>query len=157
MIEIGFTCSTFDLLHPGHVVLIRSMMEHCEEVWVGLQTSIPDRPEKNKPVQTVYERFVQLEALGVAKIIPYESEDDLLNLLKTIPPHARFTSYEYYGKPYTGKELYAERLMPLDEGEKIFPGDVVYLPRDHTWSTSELRRRVAEEENKKGLEIAAWK
>lgn len=134
--KIGVICSTFDLLHTGHVALIEQAASECDELWVCLQTSIPDRPEKNQPVQTVYERWRQLNALrDVRIIIPYESERDLLNVLATIPNHTRYVGSEYKGLPITGKHL-------ADE--------VIYVPRHHEYSSSELRKRVAEaEKNKK--------
>ena len=128
-------CSTFDLLHAGHVALIEYAASECDEVWVCLQTSIPDRPEKNQPVQTVYERWRQVNALrDVSQVIPYESEKDLDNLLATLPPHVRYLGSEYVGQGATGIR---------------FAADVVYVPRLHDYSTSELRRRVASSETNK--------
>jgi glycerol-3-phosphate cytidylyltransferase len=125
---VGLVASTFDLLHAGHVHLLEEAKLQCYYLICALQTGIPDRPDKNQPVQTVYERWRQVRALAcVDQVIPYESEADLLNLLKTTPHDIRFLGSEYENKDFTGKEL----------GDEI-----VYIPRDHGYSTSELRVRV---------------
>ena len=133
--KIGLICSTFDLLHAGHVAFIEQAAADCDELWACLQTGIHDRPEKNQPVQTVYERWRQLNALrDVSVIIPYESENDLLSVVSTIPNHTRYVGSEYKGLPVTGAH---------------FADEVVYIPRQHGYSTSELRRRVADAEKEK--------
>jgi glycerol-3-phosphate cytidylyltransferase len=132
---IGLVASTFDLLHAGHVHLLEQAAQRCAYLICALQTGIPDRPEKNQPVQSVYERWRQLQALDcVARIIPYESELDLLNLLQTTEYDIRFLGSEYEGKDFTGKELSCE---------------FIYIPRLHGFSTSELRARVAAAERTK--------
>jgi len=151
---IGFTCSTFDLLHAGHVKMLEYAAQHCDSLWVGLQTQVPDRPEKNAPIQTVYERYIQLECLKrVHKIIPYESEDDLINLLVTLPiPHIRFVGYEYVDKYFTGKNLYND---PLTGGPELLTDrKLMYTPREHSWSSTNLRQRVAKAERIKEGNIA---
>lgn len=140
---IGFTCSTFDLLHAGHIKMLQYAASRCDELWVGLQTQIKDRPKKNKPIQSVLERYIQLEALDfVKKIIPYEDETDLMNLLVTLPiPHVRFVGEEYWVQQFTGKSLYRER----DGGEAF--RYIEYVPREHGWSTSGLRQRIIDTYN----------
>lgn len=135
----GFTCSTFDLLHPGHIKHLEFAKDNSDYLIVGFQTGIPDRPEKNKPIQTVYERWIQLNALGLAdEIIPYESESDLLNLIKNLPePYTRFIGEEYKGQDFTGKSLIVD-VPSWDTKEN----SIVYTPRNHTWSTTELRNRI---------------
>jgi len=134
---IGFTCSTFDLLHAGHVEMLKFARQNCDELWVGLQTGIPDRPEKNQPVQTVLERYVQLEAVRwVDRIIPYESEADLYRLLKMLPlKHLRFIGWEYHGKLFTGSDIYTDQNNPGPE--------LRYTSRAHGWSTTDLRKRAS--------------
>jgi glycerol-3-phosphate cytidylyltransferase len=136
---VGFTCSTFDLMHAGHAEFLRECRERCDRLVVGLQTQIPDRPGKNQPVQTVLERFLVLRACRyVDEIVPYESEKDLENLLKTLGPHYRFLGSDYscagdeeQFKPITSQELY------FDDGYELS-----FVPRDHDYSTSALRHRV---------------
>lgn len=139
----GFTCSTFDLMHPGHIMMLQLCRAQCDVLVVGLQTAIPDRPEKNTPVQTVFERFIQLEALGLAdRIVPYESEADLMNILLTLPkPNVRFIGEEYQHKDYTGKELTSNTYY----GDRT----VIYTPREHDWSTSRLRVKIEQQGTKK--------
>lgn len=128
--KIGLVCSTFDLLHAGHVIMLEEAKKHCDFLTCALQTHVVDRPEKNRPVQTVYERWKQLSAVKyVDEVIPYESEEDLLNLILSMPKHVRILGSEYERRKWTGSELY-------------FPDSVVYLKRDHFYSTSELRKRV---------------
>lgn len=142
---IGITASTFDLLHAGHIKMLEYSSQYCDELWVAFQTGIHDRPEKNKPIQTVLERYIQIEAVKyVKKIIPYESEEDLFTLLLTIPQnHVRFVGEEYKDKNFTGKILYRSAMHPL-----LVP-ELIYTPRNHMWSTSLLRKQVYESESKK--------
>lgn len=128
---VGFTCSTFDLFHAGHVLMLQEAKANCEYLIVGLQTDPTiDRPHtKNKPVQSLFERFVQLKGCKyVDEIVVYETEAELLNILKSYRINVRFLGEEYKDKEYTGKGL---------------PGiDVYYNSRQHTFSTTELRQRV---------------
>jgi glycerol-3-phosphate cytidylyltransferase len=131
----GFTCGAFDLLHPGHVHLLSSASQQCDELYVGLHTDPTiDRPNKNKPIQTTFERFVQLNALSfVKKIIPYDTEQDLLNMLSTMLIHRRFLGFDYV------------RSYANITGDAICQGrniEIVYVPRMHDWSSSELRKRI---------------
>lgn len=131
---VGFTCSTFDLFHPGHVLMLKEEKEYCDYLIVGLQTDPTiDRPDtKNKPVQSVYERFVQLQGCKyVDEIIPYETERDLLNLLKTQKIDVRFLGDEYKERDFTGKTYCLDNNISL-----------VYHARQHDYSSTSLRKKV---------------
>lgn len=131
----GFTCSAFDLLHAGHIEMLKDARDQCDYLIVGLQTDPTiDRPEKNQPVQNVSERFIQLDALGcVDEIIPYATEAELLNLIKMIDPYVRILGEEYKDKDFTGRDFCE------NEGIELY-----YNKRKHDYSTSDLRRRVVE-------------
>jgi len=129
----GFVCGAFDLFHAGHALLLEECKEHCEKLIVGLQTDPTiDRKEKNKPIQTMYERFVQLAMTGQANIIvPYDTEEDLMNMLATLDINVRFLGSDYVGKRFTG-DLFCET-------QKI---PIIYIDRLHNYSTSSLRKRI---------------
>jgi glycerol-3-phosphate cytidylyltransferase len=133
---IGFTASTFDLgPHAGHCVMLRELADHCDFVIVGLLTDpTNDRADtKNKPVQSIFERYVQLSSNRyVDEVVPFESEKDLEDMLLTLMPDIRFVGDEYKDKSHTGKNI---------TGIKI-----IYNKRKHSFSTSELRKRVVEKE-----------
>lgn len=128
-LKTGFTASTFDLLHAGHILMLKEAKELCDYLIVGLQTDPSiDRPEKNKPVQSVFERFTQLSACKyVDEIIPYDTENDLLNILKSVHIDVRILGEEYRDKPFTGNDL---------------PIELYFNSRRHDYSSSELRERV---------------
>ena len=130
----AITFSCFDLLHSGHVQMLREAKEHCDYLIVGLQTDPTiDRPEKNKPVQTTVERYVQLSAIKyVDEIVPYETEQDVKDILKLFLPDIRVIGEDYRFKDFTGKELCREL------GIEIF-----YNSRKHDFSTSRLRENVS--------------
>jgi glycerol-3-phosphate cytidylyltransferase len=130
---IGFTCGAFDLFHAGHNIMLRECKAKCDYLIVGLHTDPTiDRPNKNKPVQTIYERYVQLKnCKWVDDIIPYDTEKDLLNLIATVPMTVRFLGEDYLVAPVTGDNLCAQLNI-----------DVIYLKRRHDFSTSELRNRI---------------
>lgn len=134
--KIGFTCSTFDLFHAGHVTMLKEAHANCDYLIVGLQSDpTVDRPQKNKPVQSVYERWVQLEACKyVDKIIPYTTESELVDILNSQNISIRFVGEEYRDMDFTGKSL---------------PMEIFYNSRQHSFSSSELRQRVWEAEQKK--------
>jgi glycerol-3-phosphate cytidylyltransferase len=134
--KIGFTASCFDLFHAGHVLMLKEAKTQCDYLIVGLQTDPTiDRPEKNKPVQTVTERFIQVQGCKyVDEIVPYATEKDLLDILTSYPIDVRIIGEEYSNKPFTGKELN----IPL-----------YYNKRRHGFSTTELRKRIAEIQSKK--------
>lgn len=125
---IGFTCGTFDLLHAGHVVMLEEAKSNCDYLIVGLQTDPTiDRKEKNKPIQSVYERFVQLNAVRyVDEIIPYDTEQSLLDLLQSQNIDIRFVGEEYREGKLTGRDLI----------------ELHYTNRKHSFSSSSLRERV---------------
>ena len=132
--KIGFTCSTFDLLHAGHITMLEEAKRHCDFLIVGLQNDpTEDRPEKNKPVQSIVERQLQLAAVKyVDEIVIYNTEQDLTDLLLTLPIDVRILGDEYKNKDFTGKDIAKQR------GSKI-----IYNGRDHSFSSSSLRKRVA--------------
>jgi glycerol-3-phosphate cytidylyltransferase len=139
--KIGFNCSSFDLLHAGHVTMLKMEKQLCDHLIVALQVDpTVDRPgTKNKPVQSVYERYVQLQACSyVDEILVYETEFDLLQLLKTQTIHIRFLSDEYLNRDFTGKQYC------IDSGIEL-----CYHKRSHIYSSSELRERTFRLENQK--------
>lgn len=133
--KIGFTCSCFDLLHAGHVQMLKEAKSSCDWLVVGLQTDPTiDRPTKNKPVQSVTERYIQLAAVRfVDELIVYATEADLLDVLKSFPINVRFIGEEYKDKDFTGKDYC------LDNGIEIY-----YNRRQHSFSTTDLRKRVVD-------------
>ena len=134
--KVGFTCSTFDLLHAGHIQMLREAKEQCEYLIVGLQTDpTVDRPEKNKPIQTLVERYTQLKAVGyVDEIIPYQTEQDLEDILSMYHIDIRVLGVEYKDKDFTGKIICQKRGI-----------DLYFNKRDHRFSSSDLRKRVCNE------------
>ena len=135
---IGFTCSTFDLLHAGHILMLAECKSVCDHLIVGLQSDPTiDRPNtKNKPVQSVVERYVQLSAVKfVDEIIVYDTEKDLEDLLMFLPITVRICGEEYKDKPLTGREICDAR------GIKTY-----YNSRTHRFSSSELRQRTYQSE-----------
>jgi len=139
--RIGFTCSTFDLLHAGHITMLEEAKHHCDYLIVGLQNDPTlDRPDsKNPPVQSIVERQIQLAAVKfVDEIIVYNTEQDLVDLLLTLPIDVRVLGDEYKSKDFTGKDIAKQR------GSKI-----VYNGRDHSFSSTSLRKRVHSAEDSK--------
>lgn len=134
--NVGFTCSTFDLLHAGHIQMLREAKEQCDYLIVGLQTDPTiDRPEKNKPIQTLVERYTQLKAVGyVDEIIPYATEQDLEDILSMYHIDVRVLGVEYKDKDFTGKGICQRRGI-----------DLYFNKRDHRFSSSDLRKRVCNE------------
>lgn len=132
--KVGFTCSAFDLLHSGHVSMLRNAREQCDYLIVGLQVDPSlDRPEKNKPIQTIVERYTQLKAIGyVDEIVPYTTEQDLVDILSMYHIDVRILGEEYKDKDFTGKDICKKRDIRLYFNE-----------RSHRFSSSELRKRVA--------------
>lgn len=135
--KVGFTCSTFDLLHAGHVSMLREAKDHCDYLICGLQMDPSvDRPTKNAPIQTVVERYTQLNAVKyVDEIIPYATEKDLEDILEMYHIDIRILGEEYRDKDFTGKDICRRRGIQL-----------YFNKRDHRFSSSDLRHRVAERE-----------
>ena len=135
--KVGFTCSTFDLFHAGHVMMLKEAKTQCDYLIVGLMIDpTVDRPgTKNKPVQTVLERFIQVKACSyVDEIIPYGTEKELLDILTSYPIDVRIIGEEYRDKQFTGFNL---------------PISVYFNSRQHSFSTTELRQRVLDIEKAK--------
>jgi glycerol-3-phosphate cytidylyltransferase len=131
--KVGFTCSTFDLLHAGHVQMLRDAKDQCDYLIVGLQfdPSI-DRKEKNSPIQTIVERYTQLKAVSyVDEIVPYSTESDLEDILSLYPINVRILGEEYRDKDFTGKDICRKRDI-----------DIHFNKRDHRFSSTDLRNRV---------------
>ena len=139
--KIGFTCSTFDLFHAGHIMMLKEARTQCDYLIVGLQTDPTiDRPtEKNKPVQSVFERYEQLKACKyVDEILVYATEKDLVDILLSYPIDVRILGNEYEHKNFTGRNECVERGMQF-----------YFNKRDHSFSTTELRQRVVDCEAEK--------
>jgi glycerol-3-phosphate cytidylyltransferase len=139
--RIGITFSTFDLLHAGHIAMLSESKNHCDYLICGLQTDPTiDRPDtKNKPVQTIVERQIQLSACRyVDEVVIYQTEKDLDDLLLILPVDVRILGVEYSDKEFTGKQICVNRKI-----------EIVYNGRDHSFSSSSLRKRVANAEASK--------
>ena len=140
----GFTCSSFDLLHAGHYLMLKDSKNQCDYLIVGLQTDptldlkyrmSADNKQKNKPVQDFEERKIQIEGCRyVDEVIEYSTENELYELIKKINPDIRILGSDWEGKEYTGKDLN----IPIH-----------WHKRDHEYSTSNLRKRVFQAELKK--------
>ena len=133
---VGITFSTFDLFHTGHVAMLKEASAQCNHLIVGLQTDPTiDRPDKNKPIQSVFERYVQLAGCKyIDEIIPYSTEKDLEDILLTYTIHKRFIGEEYKSKDFTGKQIC------VDKGIEIY-----YNKRQHSFSSTNLRQRIKED------------
>ena len=135
----GITFSTFDLLHAGHIQMLREAKDQCDYLICGLQMDPSlDRKEKNAPVQTVVERYTQLKGVRyVDEIIPYMCEKDVEDILSMYDIDVRILGEEYREKDFTGKDICKKRNIQL-----------YFNKRDHRFSSSDLRKRVAEREIK---------
>jgi glycerol-3-phosphate cytidylyltransferase len=131
--KIGITFGAFDLLHAGHVAMLAEAKQNCNYLIVGLQNDPSvDRPEKNKPIQSIFERQLQITACRfVDEVVVYNTEADVLDILKTLPINVRIIGSDYLEKDFTGKQYC------IDQGIEI-----LYNSRSHSFSTSELRDRV---------------
>jgi glycerol-3-phosphate cytidylyltransferase len=140
-LKIGITFSQFDLMHAGHVAMLAEAKNHCDYLIAGLQNNATwDRPEKNAPVQSIVERQITLSACRfVDEIVVYNTEKDLEDILLTLPVDVRILGVEYMEKDFTGRAICERRGIEL-----VFNG------RDHSFSSSSLRKRVADAENNKG-------
>lgn len=143
---VGFTCSTFDLFHAGHIIMLKEAKQQCDYLIVGLQTDPTiDRPrEKNKPVQSIFERYVQLQACKyIDEIVVYATEKDLVDILLSYPINVRILGEEYEHRDFTG------RAECITRGIKFY-----FNKREHTFSTTELRQRVVDAEADKLMRAA---
>jgi glycerol-3-phosphate cytidylyltransferase len=140
IMKIGITASSFDLLHAGHIKMLEEAKKQCDWLIVALQVDPTlDRPEKNKPVQTVVERYIQLEAcVYVDQIVPYVTESDLEDIFQSFDLDVRIIGDEYRGKNFTAKNICADREI-----------EIFYNKRDHRFSSSGLRKRTAAAEKDK--------
>jgi len=136
--KVGFTCSTFDLLHAGHVQMLREAKQQCDYLICGLQVDPSvDRADKNSPIQTIVERYTQLKAVAyVDEIIPYTAEKDLEDILVMYHIDVRILGEEYKEKDFTGKDICKKQGIQL-----------YFNKREHRFSSSDLRKRVVEREN----------
>jgi glycerol-3-phosphate cytidylyltransferase len=139
-LRIGFTASQFDMLHAGHIAMLSEARNHCDYLIAGLQNNASwDRPEKNAPIQSIVERQIQLAATRyVDEIVVYNTESDLEDILLTLPIDVRILGIEYRDREFTGKDICTTRGIEL-----------IYNKRDHSFSSSSLRKRVVEAESKK--------
>ena len=146
--KIGITFSAFDLLHAGHIKMLEEAKRQCDYLICGLQTDPTlDRPEKNRPVQSVVERYIQLKACTfVDEVVPYATEQDLEDILRSFKIDVRILGDEYKEKNFTGRTYCEEKGIEL-----------YYNTRDHRFSSSGLRKEVAEKENGKNETIIGLK
>ena len=137
---VGITCSTFDLLHAGHVIMLEECKKYCDYLICALQVDPTiDRPEKNKPIQSLVERYLQLDAVKhVDKIIPYNTEEELITIFSSLDLDVRIIGEEYKDSDFTAKNICLKRGIKL-----------VYNKRDHDFSSSSLRERIYEQESNK--------
>jgi glycerol-3-phosphate cytidylyltransferase len=142
-LKIGITFSTFDMLHAGHIAMLSEAKNHCDYLIAGLQTDPTiDRPDtKNPPVQSIVERQIQLSATRfVDEIVVYQTEQDLIDLLLILPVDVRILGIEYAERSFTGMNECYDRGIEL-----------IFNKRDHSFSSSSLRRRVAAAESQRVL------
>jgi len=129
ILKVGFTCGSFDLFHVGHILMLEEARKHCDYLIVGCQSDPTiDRPNKNKPIQSLNERVIQLAACRfVDEVVVYDTEQDLYGLLQKINPDVRIIGEDWKGINFTGYDL---------------PIPVVFNSRQHNFSSSELRQRI---------------
>ncbi len=138
--RVGFTCSTFDLFHAGHIIMLEEAKQVCDHLIVGIQTDPTiDRPFKNKPVQSVFERYTQVKACRfVDEIVVYATEAELKDILLAYPIDVRILGEEYQGKEFTGHDI---------------PMEFYFNKRRHSFSSSSLRDRVYQMEMAKSRPV----
>ena len=132
-VKVGFTCGAFDVLHTGHALMLQEAKSVCDYLVVGVQSDPNiDRPAKNKPVQSYEERIIMVKAIRyVDEVVLYNTEDDLVDLLRNLKPDIRILGSDWQGKKYTGWDL---------------PIEPYFNSRDHGYSSSSLRKRIAHAE-----------
>ena len=139
-LKIGIVFSQFDILHAGHIAMLSEAKNHCDYLIAGLQNNAQwDRAEKNAPIQSIVERQISLSAVRfVDEIVVYNTEKDLEDILLTLPVDVRILGVEYMEKDFTGRAICEKRKIEL-----------VFNSRDHSFSSSSLRKRVSEAEQNK--------
>jgi len=140
-LTVGIVFSSFDLFHAGHVAMLAESKNHCDYLIAALQTDPTiDRPDsKNPPIQSIVERQIQVSTnRNVDEVVVYQTEKDLEDLLLILPVDVRILGIEYKDKDFTGREICMKRGI-----------EIVYNGRDHSFSSSSLRKRVAEAEGNK--------
>ena len=143
-LKIGFTASQWDLLHAGHIAMLSEAKNHCDYLICGLQNNASwDRPEKNAPIQSIVERQISLSAVRfVDEVVVYNTEEDLKDIMLTLPIDVRILGIEYADKNFTGKDICKKRGI-----------EIIYNSRDHSFSSSSLRKRVTDAENGRNSDI----
>lgn len=141
---IGITCSTFDLLHAGHIIMLEECKKYCDYLICALQVDPTiDRPNKNKPIQSLVERYIQLDAVAyVDKIIPYNTEEELKTIFSSLDLDVRIIGEEYKDQDFTAKDICQKRGIRF-----------VYNKREHNFSTTNLRNLVYQQESAKRFVI----
>jgi glycerol-3-phosphate cytidylyltransferase len=140
-LKVGIVFSSFDLFHAGHVAMLAEAKNHCDYLIAALQTDPTiDRPDtKNPPIQSIVERQIQVSTnRNVDEVVVYQTEKDLEDLLLILPVDVRILGVEYAEKEFTGKQICVNRGI-----------EIVYNGRDHSFSSSSLRKRVAQAEGNK--------
>ena len=139
-LKIGITFSQFDMLLAGHVAMLSDAKNHCDYLIAGLQNNATwDRPDKNSPIQSIVERQIQLAATRyVDEVVVYNTEKDLEDVLLTLPIDVRIIGIEYLDREFTGKDICQQRNI-----------EIIYNGRDHSFSSSSLRKRVIDAANLK--------
>jgi glycerol-3-phosphate cytidylyltransferase len=137
--KIGITFSTFDLLHAGHIKMLEEAKRQCDYLIVGLQLDPSiDRPDKNSPSQSIIERYIQLKGcVHIDEIVPYVSEQDLEDILRSFKLDVRIIGEEYKERQFTGKDYCKDKGI-----------DIYYNKREHRFSSSGLRKQVKKAEDK---------
>jgi glycerol-3-phosphate cytidylyltransferase len=138
--KIGITFSAFDLLHTGHIKMLEEAKSKCDYLIVGLQLDPSfERSDKNTPTQSIVERYVQVKSCKyIDEVVPYVTEQDLIDILSSFNINLRIIGYEYKEKDFTGKDYCLEKGI-----------DIYYNKREHRFSSSALRKQVAKNENSK--------
>jgi glycerol-3-phosphate cytidylyltransferase len=138
--KVGITFSAFDLFHAGHIKMLEEAKSKCDYLIVGLQLDpSTDRPKKNKPTQSIVERYVQVRSCKyIDEVVPYVTEQDLIDILNSFKIDLRIIGEEYKEKKFTGKEYCEKRKI-----------EIYYNKREHRFSTSNLRKKVFNLETKK--------
>ena len=138
--KVGITFSTFDLFHAGHIKMLEEAKSHCDYLIIGLQLDPSiDRSEKNKPTQTIVERYVQVRSCKyIDEVIPYATEQDLIDILSSFKIDLRIIGEEYRNKEFTGKDYCKKKGI-----------EIYYNRREHRFSSSALRKKVSDSEKNK--------